>query len=94
MEIQHIISPETLELTALDSPWEVVLHNDDVNTFSWVIDSLIEICEHNQLQAEQCSMIVHYKGKCSVKLGAETKMMALARALCDRGLSATITEAA
>ena len=43
---------------------QIVLYNDDVNTFDWVIESLIEVCEHEPLQAEQCTILVHYKGKC------------------------------
>ena len=46
---------------------EIILYNDDVNTFDHVIRTLIEVCEHTPEQAEQCSLIVHYKGKCSVK---------------------------
>ena len=48
---------------------EIVLYNDDVNTFDHVINSLIFACEHTPEQAEQCSIIVHYKGKCTVKTG-------------------------
>jgi ATP-dependent Clp protease adaptor protein ClpS len=48
---------------------EIVLFNDDVNTFDHVIDSLIEICDHTLEQAEQCAILVHYKGKCTVKTG-------------------------
>ena len=48
---------------------EIILYNDDVNTFDHVIDCLISICDHTPLQAEQCTLIVHYKGKCSVKSG-------------------------
>lgn len=48
---------------------EIILYNDDVNTFDHVIRTLIQVCEHTSEQAEQCSLIVHYKGKCSVKSG-------------------------
>ena len=48
---------------------EIILHNDDVNTFEHVIKTLIEVCDHSAEQAEQCSLIVHYKGKCGVKSG-------------------------
>lgn len=94
MDTKHTELPDTELLTSLKNPWEVVLHNDDVNTFAWVIECLVEVCEHNALQAEQCSFIVHYKGKCTVKSGSETRMMAVAAALCERGLSATVCEAA
>ena len=69
---------------------KLILHNDDYNTFEWVIESLIKICRHHPQQAEQCSMIVHFKGKCSVKEGAKKSLGPLKEALVDRGLSATI----
>lgn len=72
-------------------PLKLVLWNDDVNTFDWVIESLVAICRHNPLQAEQCAFLVHHKGKAIVKeLSDETKLKAMCQALCDRGLSATI----
>ena len=49
---------------------EIVMYNDDVNTFDHVIDTLIRVCNHTAEQAEQCSLIVHYKGKCTVKTGS------------------------
>lgn len=69
---------------------KIVLYNDDVNTFDWVIDSLIEVCNHELIQAEQCAHIVHYSGKCIVKEGSYKKLEPMASALLDRGLSATI----
>jgi ATP-dependent Clp protease adaptor protein ClpS len=48
---------------------QIVLFNDDVNTFDFVIDALIDVCEHDLLQAEQCTLLVHYKGKATVKTG-------------------------
>ena len=69
---------------------EIVLFNDDVNTFDWVITSLIEICEHTAEQAEQCSIIVHYRGKCAVKTGDYDELKPKCSALLDRGLSAEI----
>ena len=69
---------------------EIILHNDDVNTFDHVILSLMEICEHDPIQAEQCAMIVHYNGKCSVKRGTFDQLEPKCTALLDRGLSADI----
>ncbi|MDO5654687.1 MAG: ATP-dependent Clp protease adaptor ClpS [Flavobacteriaceae bacterium] len=69
---------------------QIILHNDDVNTFDWVIDSLVEICEHTYLQAEQCALIVHYNGKCDVKTGELEDLKPRCTALLDRGLSAEI----
>lgn len=69
---------------------EVILHNDDVNTFEHVIISLMEICGHEPLQAEQCAWIVHNNGKCSVKRGRFDALKPMCEALCERGLSADI----
>lgn len=68
----------------------LVLYNDEVNTFDWVIESLIKICKHDFVQAEQCSMIVHHNGKCSVKDGGFDDLKPMKEALIERGLSATI----
>lgn len=68
----------------------LVLYNDEVNTFDWVIDSLVQVCRHQPEQAEQCSFIVHYNGKCAVKEGDFDKLRPMCEALLDRGLSATI----
>ena len=69
---------------------EIVLHNDDVNTFEHVIDCLVEVCGHDPIQAEQCAWIVHYNGKCSVKRGAYDDLEPMCSALQIRGLSADI----
>lgn len=69
---------------------KVILYNDDVNTFDWVIECLIEICEHEALQAEQCALLVHFKGKAVVKGGIAEDLAPICQALCDRGLSAVI----
>lgn len=70
--------------------YEIVLYDDDVNTFDFVIESLIDVCGHDSLQAEQCTMIVHYNGKCSVKKGSYAELKPPCSALLDRGLSAEI----
>ncbi|MFN6116461.1 MAG: ATP-dependent Clp protease adaptor ClpS [Flavobacteriales bacterium] len=69
---------------------EIILHNDDVNTFDHVIESLVDICDHDPIQAEQCAWIVHYNGKCSVKRGTFDQLEPRCTALQDRGLSADI----
>jgi len=82
---------EVVDLQELvDKDNHVVLHNDEVNTFDFVIDTLIEICKHDPCQAEQCAFITHYKGKCTVKTGSIKKLKSICQALCDRGLSATL----
>ena len=77
-------------LDAVDDGLKVVLYNDDVNTFDWVIEFLCELCQHDEIQAEQCAVLVHYKGKAVVKTGEEDKMRSICQALCDRGLSAMV----
>jgi ATP-dependent Clp protease adaptor protein ClpS len=69
---------------------KLVLYNDEVNTFDFVIDSLISVCGHDPQQAEQCTILVHYKGKCEVKNGEYTKLEPMCTALLDRGLTAEI----
>lgn len=69
---------------------EIVLFNDDVNTFDWVIDSLIEVCSHEAIQAEQCALLVHTKGKCAVKMGEFETLKPMCTSLLERGLSAEI----
>jgi ATP-dependent Clp protease adaptor protein ClpS len=68
----------------------IVVFNDDVNTFDDVIQWLVESCDHNPLQAEQCALIVHHNGKCNVKNGSFEELKPLATALLDRGLSVEI----
>lgn len=70
--------------------YEIVLFNDEVNTFDWVIKSLVEVCEHEQTQAEQSAYIVHYKGKCSVKSGSWEDLVPVHRELSRRDLSVEV----
>lgn len=69
---------------------EIVLHNDDVNTFDHVIESLIRVCDHTLEQAEQCAMLVHYKGKCTVKSGEFKDLEPRCSKLLQLGLSAEL----
>ncbi len=69
---------------------EIVLFNDDVNTFDHVIETLINVCEHTPEQAEQCSLIVHYNGKCTVKTGEYDVLKPKCTKLLQAGLSAEI----
>ncbi len=69
---------------------EIILYNDDVNTFDHVIETLIQVCNHTAIQAEQCAMLVHYKGKCCVKTGSVEELHPQCLQLLDAGLSATI----
>ena len=73
-----------------ESLHELILHNDDVNTFDFVIESLVQVCGHDHIQAEQCAVIVHFKGKCTVKNGTWEELEPKCTALLDRGLGAEI----
>jgi ATP-dependent Clp protease adaptor protein ClpS len=80
-----------IELKATDlASFEIVLYNDDVNTFDHVIDCLMKYCKHDAQQAEQCALLVHTKGKCAVKSGDYSTLQPLCEALCENGLSAQI----
>ncbi|MDA3954299.1 MAG: ATP-dependent Clp protease adaptor ClpS [Bacteroidales bacterium] len=62
-------SPEMEINSQEERDYSLILHNDDIHDFDYVIDSLIEICDHDPVQAEQCTFIVHYRGECDVKIG-------------------------
>ena len=85
-DISHSLSVKKKEVREND----LVLHNDEVNSFDYVIASLIDICNHEREQAEQCSIIVHNKGKCGVKKGTVKYLRPMCQALIERGLSASI----
>ncbi len=68
----------------------LILHNDEVHTFEFVIECLIEICKHTTEQAEQCTYLVHYKGRCGVKSGSFEYLRPMKNALIDKELNATI----
>jgi ATP-dependent Clp protease adaptor protein ClpS len=68
----------------------LTLHNDDVHTFDYVIETLMDVCEHDMIQAEQCAYIVHYKGKCDVKKGPADHLAPMKNRLVNKGLLATI----
>jgi ATP-dependent Clp protease adaptor protein ClpS len=70
---------------------KLILHNDDINTFEWVIDALlIEVCKHTHEQAEQCSYIIHSRGKYAVKHGSFERLKPMRNAIIERGINATI----
>ncbi len=78
----------TEEATSLNN--EIIVYNDDVNTFDHVIETLMRVCSHTSEQAEQCSLIIHYKGKCTVKTGEMKELIQQCTQLLDAGLSAEI----
>lgn len=69
---------------------DLIVFNDDVNTFDHVIESLIKVCSHDTIQAEQCTWIIHHNGKCQVKRGSYERLEPMCTALLDRGISAEI----
>ncbi|MCC2548115.1 ATP-dependent Clp protease adaptor ClpS [Hymenobacter sp. BT175] len=69
---------------------DLIVYNDDVNTFDHVIKTLIDVCGHEPEQAEQCTLLIHYKGQCTVKHGAFEELAAMCTAIHDRGISADI----
>jgi len=77
-------------LTVHDEPCRLIVWNDEVNTFEWVIETLIEVCGHSQEQAEQCAYIIHYQGKYAVKEGAFDDLKPLCDAITERGIGATV----
>jgi ATP-dependent Clp protease adaptor protein ClpS len=74
------------------SPMSLIVWNDEINTFEWVIDTLIEVCNHTEDQAEQCAMIIHSKGKYPVKNGNYKMLKPMCNAITQRGIGATIEE--
>ena len=82
---------EELEVSVEESHLnEIVLFNDEVNTFDHVIETLVHVCKHTYEQAEQCSLLVHYKGKCTVKTGMYEELEPQCSQLLKAGLSAEI----
>jgi ATP-dependent Clp protease adaptor protein ClpS len=77
-------------LTELDKPFQIIVWNDEVNTFEWVIETLIEICGHSEEQAEQCAMLIHTKGKYGVKNGNYDELKPQCDAITERGIGATL----
>jgi len=81
---------ETDTDTLLDEYCTLIIWNDEVNTFDWVIETLIEVCGHSYEQAEQCSYIIHFRGKYAVKKGSYEDLKPQCEAIIDRGINATI----
>ena len=90
MSLKEKISEKTILDEKVVKQNEIVLFNDDVNTFDHVIDTLVYACEHTPEQAEQCAIIVHYKGKCTVKTGSYDDLEPRCTMLLQAGLSAEI----
>ncbi|MHA7941812.1 ATP-dependent Clp protease adaptor ClpS [Formosa sp. 3Alg 14/1] len=90
MSTREEVLEEVLVETEEKKENEIVLYNDDVNSFDHVIETLVYVCQHTPEQAEQCSIIVHYKGKCTVKTGPYKELEPRCSKLLEAGLSAEI----
>lgn len=90
MSTKEKIKEKVLVKEAISFDNEIVMYNDDINTFDHVIDTLMKVCKHSSEQAEQCSLIVHYKGKCTVKTGSMNELTPQCSQLLEAGLSAEI----
>lgn len=92
MNIDH--GTEVLELEEVSvgekGSHDLMVYNDEVNTFDHVIETLIDVCDHTPEQAEQCTLIIHFKGKCVVKMGDFDELVPMRNAICDRGISAEV----
>ena len=86
LEEIEVLLEELIDQEALD----LVVFNDDINTFEHVIQVLMKVCKHSHEQAEQCTLIIHYKGKCSVKKGSREELKPLCEAILEAGIQAAI----
>jgi ATP-dependent Clp protease adaptor protein ClpS len=73
-------------------PFNLIVWNDEVNTFDWVIETLVEVCGHTEEQAEQCAMLIHFKGKYAVKNGDYDTLKPMCNSITERGINATVEE--
>lgn len=87
---QEDVQVDVLEVVETTDLMDLVVFNDDVNTFEHVIDTLIRVCKHTAEQAEQCTLLIHHKGKCAVKSGTFDFLRPLREAICEAGIDARI----
>jgi ATP-dependent Clp protease adaptor protein ClpS len=90
MREQELLEVDVLETIETTEILDLVVFNDDVNTFDHVIETLIRVCKHTPEQAEQCTWIIHYKGKCTVKQGSFEQLRPMRDAICEAGIDARI----
>ena len=89
-DIQTSILEDAEVLTLHDNPCILIVWNDEVNTFEWVIETLMNVCGHSQEQAEQCSYLIHFRGKYAVKNGSYDELKPQCDAITERGIGATV----
>lgn len=90
MNFQEKQQEQTLVKEKVQKNYEIMVHNDEVNTFDHVISTLIETCDHSPIQAEQCTYIIHFKGKCAVKSGEYEDLRPRCDSILEAGISAEI----
>lgn len=92
MDRKYYVNPDSVNehMPDFQATHSLILFNDEFNQFEFVIDTLVEVCKHNRVQAEQCTLIAHHKGKCDVRSGEREELRPLRDELLRRGLSATI----
>jgi ATP-dependent Clp protease adaptor protein ClpS len=90
MKCSTELEEDVLFATDLSESYQLVVWNDDINTFNWVIKALMDICHMAAQQAEQCSLLIHHKGKCGVKEGDYDELKTLRDAIADRSINATV----
>lgn len=87
---QEQVLIDVLEAIETTEVRDLVVFNDDVNTFEHVIETLIKVCKHSPQQAEQCTWLIHYKGKCTVKTGSFDELRPMKEGICEAGIDAKI----
>jgi ATP-dependent Clp protease adaptor protein ClpS len=85
-----LMEEDVLLDTSLEKSCQLIVWNDEVNTFEWVIETLVDICGHSPEQAEQCALIIHSQGKYAVKYGSYDTLKPMCDAITERGISATV----
>lgn len=90
LSYQEQESVDVLEEVVEEELCDLVVFNDDVNTFEHVINILMKVCKHSAEQAEQCTLLIHYKGKCTVKNGSFTELRPMCESILDAGITATV----
>ena len=92
MNTKEQISPSDFAetLTEVLDPYSLIVWNDEVNTFEWVIETLVEVCRHSYEQAEQCAYVIHFRGKYAVKNGSYEELKPMCNSINERGIGATL----
>ena len=89
-KLEELLVDEELEEVLSDYTSNIIVYDDDQNTFEWVIESFVDVLKHSSTQAEQLAFLIHFKGKANVKSGSLDELRTFKDALVDRGLSAVI----